>query len=558
MFIEEYLFIKKKEGDLVKFKLNRTQQFVMNIIEKLWSLGIPVRLIILKARQEGISTLIQAIYFVLTITRKRWIAKTISYEEDSAKSLYEMSERFYLNLDENMKPATQYQTKSSLVFKDKNNIEESLDSKIIIDTAKNLKSGRSETISSLHISEMGFIEKARKLLTSLFNAVPKKLKQSMIVIESTANGSGNDFNLEWERGSSLEEVITGDYVKNNTSGFVKIFIPWFWLDEYRSPAYKGFAPTDYFHPTFGNEVELINAYGLDYNQLAWRRTAIITECLGSLETFKQEYPANDVEAFMAAGRTRFEKQVLHEMLDLVKPPIAVGEMKLIQDFESAYDEYGGTVPEIEFEELSSGNLSIWEFPVEDEYYVIGGDVAEGIEVAEKDTDRSICSVYKRRPFQLVAQWAGRVEPDEFGDICSLIGWFYNVAWIGVERNKDGIAANKRLVKNYPRVYYTIEIDEKTDKKTKKFGWTTDSITRPYMIAEFAAIIRDRLVKNYNVEDIREFMSFIINVRGKAEAQSGRHDDRVIASCVALQVHKQMPVTPKPKQIRRSSSFAYKR
>lgn len=558
-YIEEYLFIRTKGGDLVKFKLNFTQRFIMDIIELLWSLKIPVRLIILKARQEGVSTLIQAVNFVLTVTRKRFLSLTVSYEDDSAKALYEISERFYLNLDEDMRPITQYQTKSSLVFKDKNNSENSLDSKIIIDTAKNQMAGRSLTVNSLHVSEMGFVDKGKKLLNSLLSSIPKGADSvnTLAVIESTANGTGNNFSTEWDRGSPIEDVIDGSWEKKKHSNFVKIFIPWFWDITYSAPAYRGFTPTDYFDATYGNETELMKAYKLNYNQLAWRRKTILSDCGGSLDIFKQEYPANDVEAFLASGRTRFEKTVMQEMLDKAKEPIAVGELRLIQDVTHAYEEYGGVAPEILFEKLTTGNFKIWEFPEEDAYYVCGGDVAEGIEVEEKDTDRSILQVFKRKPFMLVAEWAGRVEPDEFGDISYLIGWFYNVAWIGIERNKDGIAANKRLQKRYPRLYYTIEIDEKTDKKTKKFGWTTDKVTRPYMIAEFAALLRDKLVENPNAEAIKEYLTFIIKVNGRAEGQSGKHDDRVIASCIAFQTHKQMPITPKAKKTKPQSSFAYK-
>ncbi len=527
----------------------------MDIFEDVWANKLLPRYIILKARQEGISTLIQAIFFVKTITQKLITCKTISYEEDSAIALFEMSERFYRNLPPEFQPATQFYTKKSLVFKDKEHPERSLDSKLFIDTAKNLKSGRSETITFLHISEIGFIENAGKLLISLFNAVPKK-PNTMIALESTGNGMGNEFHKQWERAVSLEQVKDDPNYEDIASTYIKIFIPWFWHIEYKKNITKSFVPYDFNHPKFGNEVQLMEQYNLGRQQLSWRRHTIISECLGDIDTFKQEYPANDVEAFLASGDTIFDKLALQELLDSVQPPKFTGYIKRIQDHINAEKEYNGNKPELEFIDDRENKLLIWDKPKEGEHYILGVDVSEGIDVGEKDTDNSCIHVYNRINWKLVASWCGKIDPDLLGDLCYDIGWYYNMAWLVIEKNNHGLVTLKKVQNFYPLIYFKIEFDEKTDKKTKKLGWETNKITRPLMIGDLKMLVRDRLARIPDKETIKEMLTFIRYPDGSTKATAGKHDDRVIASALAYQGHKTMPIvdlSPRRKRLVRNFS-----
>lgn len=535
-YIENFLWILNAESELVLLKLNKTQSYVLSIIEKLWEARIPVRLIILKARQEGISTLIEAIGFILTILNSGTKMKVISFDERSARGIYKMSERFYRKLPANMQPKTQYYTKSSLVFAE-------LESQIDVDTAKKLQAGRSETVQILHISEMALMDYVKELLTSLRNSVPKT-PESLVAIESTAKGMGNDFQVEYEKGSTLEEVLTGRNTLVGKSEYVKIFIPWFWLDRYRMKAPKELKLVDFEHPVYGNEVEIKKVYKLDMEQMMWRRHTIINECGGDLDIFKQEYPANELEAFIASGRTRFSKLALQQYMMKVKPPIATGKIRILETVKQAREHYGGTRPTVEFVKDPLGELKIWEYPEPNVNYCAGVDVSEGILVDKSDnrkTDWSVISVWRRNPYRKVAMWRGKIDPDLLGAVCYNIGHYYNYMWIGVEDNWHGLTTLKSLQKVYSRLYYKIILDEKTNEKTRKLGWHTDHTVKGYMIDCLASIVREEIAIIYCEDTIREYLTYIEWPDGHLGAQSGKHDDIVMADAIALQVHKQMPL-----------------
>ena len=115
-FIENYLYIINQENKLVLLKLNRTQNYIMEIIEWLWKRKIPVRLIILKARKEGVSTLIEAVIFTKTILNRYMNSYVISYNEKTTLQIYKIADRYYRHLPRNMRPQTKYYTKYSFVL----------------------------------------------------------------------------------------------------------------------------------------------------------------------------------------------------------------------------------------------------------------------------------------------------------------------------------------------------------------------------------------------------------------------------------------------------------
>lgn len=553
-FIEELLWIRDKEQRLIPFILNRTQRFIMDIIELCWYYGLPVRLIILKARQEGVSTLIEAILFVLTIMLKNTKAKIISYNRDSVINIYKISDRFYTNLPITCQPDTRYYTAEHMHFQSRVP-ERNLDSEIVIDQAKQVKSGRSETINILHISEMGLMEEIARLLTSVMNSVPKLSPFSLVGIESTAQGVGNTFHKRWLSGISLKKfrimIKTSNGRKRLINKYIKIFIPWYYMEEYRLTP-----PTDWKinsnNRQYGNEKDYKRKYKLSNAQIYWREITIDgPECHGDIDEFRQEYPANEDEAFIASGRTRFHKGRLEELRELTKPPLTTGYLRLVKDI-NRNNPTG--VPIIEFKENPEESLDIWEYPIKHRivtrldgtekkfpiHYVIGADVAEGKIVEGRHTDRSIAEVVRRDTMEQVARWRGRVTPARFADILYLLGYYYNFAWLGIEINNHGHVVIDRLQERYGMLYYRLILTEATLRETREYGWLTDLKTRPLMIDDLEDLILERNIKINGEETVTELLSFILTPRGRPEAQSGAWDDEVIALAITNQMHKLMP------------------
>ena len=128
-FIEKYLYIKTKDAKLKLFKLNDPQSRIYNIIEKQRSLGKPVRLIVLKARQEGVSTLSEGLIFENTTNNSNINSLILAHDADGSDHVFGMSKLFYEMLPDAKKPATNYSNRKEIDYK------QPLSSRIQVDTA---------------------------------------------------------------------------------------------------------------------------------------------------------------------------------------------------------------------------------------------------------------------------------------------------------------------------------------------------------------------------------------------------------------------------------------
>src|SRR5690348_2122851 len=179
-----------------------------------------------------------------------------------------------------------------------------------------------------------------------------------------------------------------------------------------------------------------------------------------------------------------------------------------------------------------GWVRMWEYPKGGHEYVIGADVAEGLE----GRDYSSAHVLDRADLHIVATWHGHIEPEKFGQELAKLGRTYNTALVGVESNNHGLTTLVAL-KNagYQRIYYQSSIDTRT-RKTERIGWKTDIKTKPFMIDELS----DYLSSGGQVIDadtIQELMTYGIDEQGKTEAQEGCHDDRIVSFAIAIQMNK---------------------
>lgn len=271
------LQIRSKEGSLLPFKLNSAQRFIHKAIEDQRERTGKVRAIILKGRQQGCSTYVEGRYYWRTSHRKGARAFILTHEAESTSALFEMTERFHDHCPDPVKPMLGASNAKELVF-------EKLDSGYKVGTAGNKSVGRGTTIQYFHGSEVGFWPNASEHVKGILQAVPDE-DETEVILESTANGVGNFFHTQWKAAETGE------------TEYIAIFVPWFWQDEYRKTPPADFVISE-------KEESLAETYGLDREQLYWRRQKISE--LGSDGTdgeraFMQEYPCNAAEAFQITG-----------------------------------------------------------------------------------------------------------------------------------------------------------------------------------------------------------------------------------------------------------------
>jgi hypothetical protein len=277
LFAGDRLLIKPKvPGELVPLRFNRAQRFVhQRLQDQLARVGM-VRAIILKARQQGFSTYIGARFYWRAIHAEGLEVFILTHSQGATDNLFDMVDRFQRNNPE--PPTVGAANAKELTFP-------ILGSGYSVGTAGMSEVGRSRTIQLLHGSEAAYWKNAANHFAGVVQAVPRA-PGTEVILESTGNGPAGEFYERWQQA----EAGVGEYEA--------IFVPWFWSDEYRAEAPAGFALDD-------EEEELAGRFGLDPEQMAWRRIKLAE--LRDPMRFMREYPATANEAFMAADADSFIK-----------------------------------------------------------------------------------------------------------------------------------------------------------------------------------------------------------------------------------------------------------
>ena len=531
-YIENNLWIRTKSGKLERLVPNKPQKALIDYVLYCLELGLPVRVILLKARQMGLSTIVEAICYWWTSTNKHQTAVIIGHEDTSAKNLYMMFRRYYDNSNPIFKPSVKYNTRSDLTFEryDDGGNQVGLGSVIKTATAKNTSAGRSDTVQFLHASEVGEWENGEELIASLMQTIPD-LPNTFIFLESTAKGKGNYFHKEWRNAEKGE---------NN---FVPFFFPWWLIDEYEVYDDEDIGTLSEY------EEFLISLFKKGFNTFSGDHYAVTEEqYIPKIKFYRrkskdfasdptrmyQEYPSVAKEAFVASGANVFPVLELEKM---EHQTLGVDEYDYYnlktgdnhEDYILDRIEYDPRVEDF----TAVAPLKVFDLPEPGKEYVIGADVAEGL----KNGDFSVAEVVETTSMKTVARWRGHCDPDRFGEILGALGALYNHALIGVEVNNHGLTTVQKLRDTYYTNLYKREkgYDEDFEEPTSNLGWKTDVRTKRLAIDDLIRIIREGLNEEKDMVFVEEAFAFVRDIRGRMNAEEGEHDDTVMAKAITFQL-----------------------
>lgn len=334
---------------------------------------------------------------------------------------------------------------------------------------------RGDTIQRLHVSEAAFIKDPDSLKATM-QAVPLN---GRVTIETTPNGMGNHFYDLWN---------------DPDQQYSKMFFPWFIFPEYQIPTEGKLDYTD-DEKEFVVRVKTRTGIKITKEQIAFRRLKT-----GELKhLMPQEYPEDEETCFLATGSAAMDLFKVKKAMDARRAPIR-----------------------------TEGNVKIYAEYRKDRTYAMGADCAEGVE-----GDASVGVMLDCKTREEVAQiGSNSLKPSEFAkelnDLCMVFhagGRPYPL--LGVERNNHGHAVLLALdeIHAYPNIYYYAE---------DKPGWLTDKVTRPLMMDAFIEGVENGTCILHDTETFKECLTLIVD-NAKAQAATGKHDDRVIASAIALQM-----------------------
>ena len=507
-YIESCLKIKTKSGTVVPFRLNDAQRKLYAVAKRQQDAGKPVRLIILKARQLGFSTLTEGLIFHACATRRNVNALIVAHREDATANLFRMSKLFYDELPAPVKPMLRASNAQELVFENPSKFRSErearpgLRSRIRCATAGGRGIGRSDTLQCVHLSEYAFwpdgADGKASTLAGILQAVPS-LPGTMVVIESTANGF-EDFKERWDA------AVAGE------NDFEPVFFAWFENPDYSMPVVPGTEWTP-------EERDLKAAYRLTDGQLQWRRWCIANNCGGSLDMFRQEYPASPGEAFLHSGTGVFDNEQIVLRLERLPGPAGRGEFT------------NG-----EWTESETGAITLYEMPEEGVPYVLGGDTAG--EGSDYFTAIVINNVSGRIAAKLRQKYS---EPEYVRQICAL-GRFYNDALVAIETNFSTYPVMKLQEMEYPNQYSREREDTYTRQMRKSYGFRTDRQSRPRAIANLVEVFSSHPEWFTDRELLEEMLTFCYNEDHRPEALAGKHDDLVMGAAITYAVRHQQRMT----------------
>ena len=301
------LVIQLKGGELVPFKLNIAQRFLHHRLEEQKRKKGWVRAIIVKGRQAGISTYIEARDYHLVSRHAGLSATILAHEATATDNLFGMVRRFHANINPALRPAVDKDNPRQMTFP-------GLNAKYSAATAGNEDAGRSMTAQVVHWSEVAYCENAALILDSMLQGVAL-IPNTEVILESTANGpKGLYFEM-------CQAAMRGE------GDYIFVFLPWYWQDEYErdddgsalTEEEEKFITTHFEKPFPFQTVPISRARAR--RKVLWRRGKIfelspLNPRVGAAK-FRAIYPSNPIEAFLstAVGEVRADAIVTARSLD---------------------------------------------------------------------------------------------------------------------------------------------------------------------------------------------------------------------------------------------------
>ena len=471
------------------------QHQLVREVERQYNEGKPVRIIVLKARQLGTSTISAGVGFLWSFFHPNTQGLIVAHENRTARKLFRMTKFFWDSCPWQERFEAKHQTQQSLMW------APPIGSGIDIASAQNLGAGRGDTISMLHVSEAAFYPDAETLMMGLRNTTPNE-HQTLEIVESTANGIGNWFHGEWNL------AIEGK------SDYVPMFFPWFFHYEYL------------MHTSIKSDLELdeeeqyLRSLGATYEGIEWRRWMIPNRCHGDEDFFRQEYPATAEEAFITSGRNIFNLKKLSECYEPLDGQR--GRLVSTDGFNPKW------IPD------SYGPLTVYKAPSKTrkrpDLYEIAGDPSR-----TTTGDPACIQVLSRDNYEQVAVYHDRIDPEAFAHEMMLLGRWYHDAQLCPEVEGGG-QATIGIIKDrgYPNIYRWRRADTTRETGTL-YGFSTNYKTKSWAIGRLQHLILEKAVTIHDATTFHQLQEYIqTSAYGDmGPASNDGHDDAVMALAISV-------------------------
>lgn len=558
-----YCFIKQKGGgEDIRFRLNRPQRKLVSRFECKRLANLPIRLILLKARQWGGSTVTQLYMAWLQLVHQTGLNSLIvGHVKDASAEVKDMFDRMIKNyptwLLYNL--GEQYNEKEPKLVGvgGMQNIQRipQRNCKIKIGSAESPDSARGGDYNLVHCTEVGLWKKTEgkkpeDIVRSACSGVLLK-PYTMIVYESTANGTGNFFHREYSDAADDE----------TPSQFEAMFISWYDIEKYSMEIedIEAFA-THLYENRNNNNANTTREQSGKYLWWLWEQGATLEAIQWYIHermkyddhgNMASEYPSDDVEAFVHSGARVFDKYKVKALEPACKAPKYIGDV--YADADSGAEAIKG----VRFMEDKQGLLWIWALPEIDPQEIIQNRYLVVVDVGgrSKGADFSVILVLDRlfmmdggKP-SVVAQWYGHIDMDLLAWKAAQIAAFYDNALLVIESNTiethdkersvDGDQSSFLLMEikdAYPNLYARKQSeDDIVNKVPRKYGFHTNVATKPMIISTLVKVIREGLYVERDERCLNEYLTYEKRPNGSFSAILGKHDDLLMTRAIGLHI-----------------------
>ena len=521
----------KETAELVPFILNRPQRTVLvPALEKLRKTGKPIDIILLKARQWGGSTCIDAYQaWIQNEWRTNWNSVICADVEDQAKIVLGMMDTAFEHYDVDLtgeeKPELRPYMKSNSTRKISTN-----GATVSIGSAQKPEKIRSQNIKMAHLTEVGLWKataqkKPEDLIQSIFGSINPG-PYTMKALESTAKGVGNYFHHTYQA------------AKKGKNNFTPVFVAWFQIDIYQTSI-----------PNYGEFIETMNenerwlfTLGATLEAIAWYRIKD-REFEGEHWRMCSEFPSTDIEAFQSTGSNFFPNEYVDEQYEHCQEPYFIG------DICGREPKGRHALEDLCLEADQKGRLKIWKDADHQtkmhNRYLVTVDLGKGHTAS---ADNSVICVFDRYwqieadglP-EVAAEWAGHLDIDLLAWKAAQIATYYNNALLVIESNTiethtiDYFRTVLVEIKDFYRNLYKRAANNTSDDSSKieRYGWSTNSSSKPQICSMLKMCLREGLYYERCKEAVDEMKTFEEKPDGTMGAVEGCHDDRVITRAIGM-------------------------
>lgn len=520
----------KSTKKLIPFTMRRAQLKLFKVLHQSLVKNEPIRVIVLKARQWGGSTLVQIFMsWIQLFHRTGWHSVIVADVEDQARNIKAMYSRLAQHHPKEVMPIVFNSFEGSA----KNKIIENRNCIIYLGSMQKPDSLRSADVMMAHLSEVGLWKategkKPEDLVQSIGGTVPLE-PYTMVVMESTAKGVGNYFHREWCKASSGE------------SGYIPVFVAWFEIDMYAMP-FKNSAERRLFARALTEEEEGQFAEGATLEAIQWYRRKKHTD---SYDTWRMacEFPTTAIEAFQTTGRRAHPAPLVQCMRSFTCAPLFVGD--LVASTPYGLESLDDT---LHLEANPRGNLFLWNQPDKRlnirRRYIVSMDIGG----RSSSADWSVISIIDR--FWLI---------DGGGEECigtcrfhldqDLAVWkavqlakFFNNALLVIEANSlnpKGTEGDHTLTildeikGKYDNIYCRTDPQRIIEGYPERYGFFTSRASKSDLVNQMNKRLREQ---NYIERDARaldEIDLYEIKEDGSYGAIDGAHDDIYMSRAIGL-------------------------